>query len=213
MIDRNLLETRHVSDAIDEYQKKGRDQFLKDNGFGKSTHYFIRQGGEHFDAKAIFAAAFKFSKLGRTLRGDEFRGHNDWMNQRLTDLGFEIVGNAKKITGSSKVDAASAPPAGNPKPSRAVTEQLEFVRDQKVVLWVLNQASGKCEACYADAPFEAGNGEPYLEVHHVVFLSDGGADTVANTVALCPNCHREAHYGKNPEGFRKVLQKQINRLT
>ncbi|TOJ58505.1 hypothetical protein CGI36_22670 [Vibrio parahaemolyticus] len=26
-------------------------------------------------------------------------------------------------------------------------------------------------------------------------LKDGGSDTVENVKALCPNCHREAHYG------------------
>ncbi|MCD8189512.1 MAG: HNH endonuclease [Clostridiales bacterium] len=37
------------------------------------------------------------------------------------------------------------------------------------------------------------NGEPYLEVHHVVWLSRGGADSLDNTVALCPNCHARVH--------------------
>ena len=36
---------------------------------------------------------------------------------------------------------------------------------------------------------------PYLEVHHKIRLSDGGEDTIDNVVALCPNCHRKAHYG------------------
>ncbi|MFM0350878.1 HNH endonuclease [Paraburkholderia sp. RL17-347-BIC-D] len=26
-------------------------------------------------------------------------------------------------------------------------------------------------------------------------LAQGGPDTVANAIALCPNCHRERHYG------------------
>jgi 5-methylcytosine-specific restriction protein A len=34
-----------------------------------------------------------------------------------------------------------------------------------------------------------------LEVHHKKQLSEGGEDTVENAIALCPNCHREAHYG------------------
>jgi 5-methylcytosine-specific restriction endonuclease McrA len=38
---------------------------------------------------------------------------------------------------------------------------------------------------------------PYCEVHHVVFLSDGGADKIENVVCLCPTHHREAHFGKN----------------
>lgn len=33
------------------------------------------------------------------------------------------------------------------------------------------------------------------EVHHKVPLSAGGDDTVENAIALCPNCHRKAHFG------------------
>ncbi|WP_256325004.1 HNH endonuclease signature motif containing protein [Nitrosomonas sp. Nm132] len=39
------------------------------------------------------------------------------------------------------------------------------------------------------------DGSPYLEVHHKIPLAFGGEDTVVNAIALCPNCHREAHYG------------------
>lgn len=40
------------------------------------------------------------------------------------------------------------------------------------------------------------NESPYLEVHHKVPLALGGDDTVANATALCPNCHRQNHFGK-----------------
>ncbi len=42
--------------------------------------------------------------------------------------------------------------------------------------------------------FEREDGSP-LEVHHVIRLADGGSDTINNSVALCPNCHRELHFG------------------
>ena len=35
----------------------------------------------------------------------------------------------------------------------------------------------------------------FLEVHHIKWLSNGGEDSVENALALCPNCHRQAHYG------------------
>ncbi|MEC5166165.1 putative HNH restriction endonuclease [Flavobacterium sp. PL11] len=37
---------------------------------------------------------------------------------------------------------------------------------------------------------------PYLEVHHKKPLAEDGDDTIENAFALCPNCHRHAHYGK-----------------
>ena len=38
-------------------------------------------------------------------------------------------------------------------------------------------------------------GVPLLETHHVRRLVDKGPDTTDNVAALCPNCHRELHYG------------------
>jgi 5-methylcytosine-specific restriction enzyme A len=71
-----------------------------------------------------------------------------------------------------------------------------FHRNPDVVATVLARAKGVCEACAAPAPFtRSHNGEPYLEVHHRVYLASGGKDTVENAVAVCPNCHRMAHYG------------------
>jgi len=52
---------------------------------------------------------------------------------------------------------------------------------------------GTCELCDQPAPFTKKNGDPYLEVHHVKQLADGGEDTINNAVALCPNCHRKMH--------------------
>ncbi|WP_409304708.1 HNH endonuclease [Peribacillus sp. SCS-155] len=73
-----------------------------------------------------------------------------------------------------------------------------FKRNPDVVAEVLDRADGVCEFCGNDAPFvRASNGTPYLEVHHVIPLALGGEDTIENAMALCPNCHREAHFGDN----------------
>lgn len=71
-----------------------------------------------------------------------------------------------------------------------------FKRNPDVVAEVLERAKGICERCGTDAPFmRSSDGTPYLEVHHKVRLADGGEDTVENTIAVCPNCHRELHFG------------------
>ena len=50
--------------------------------------------------------------------------------------------------------------------------------------------------CRKPAPFQKRRtDEPYLEVHHKKPLAQGGEDTVKNAEALCPNCHRKAHFG------------------
>lgn len=81
-------------------------------------------------------------------------------------------------------------------PSTRLVTVRAFVRNPDVVAAVLKRAAGKCERCGRPAPFiAASDGRPYLEVHHNTRLADHGEDTVANAVATCPNCHRQAHYG------------------
>lgn len=71
-----------------------------------------------------------------------------------------------------------------------------YIRNPDVVAEVLHRASGKCERCQEPAPFKRKKDHsPYLEVHHAKRLSEGGEDTVDNALALCPNCHRNLHYG------------------
>lgn len=87
-------------------------------------------------------------------------------------------------------------PKGNPKPELSISYSYQYSRDPAVVAFALKRAGGICEICKKDAPFiSASTGIPFLEVHHVIPLKDGGSDTVENVKAVCPNCHREAHYG------------------
>lgn len=55
------------------------------------------------------------------------------------------------------------------------------------------RAKGRCDLCQETAPFNKKDGTPFLETHHIEWLVKGGADTVENTAALCPNCHRKMH--------------------
>jgi hypothetical protein len=72
-----------------------------------------------------------------------------------------------------------------------------FERNPDVVAEALYRADGKCQKCDREAPFiRRTNNQPYLEVHHIIPLAEDGEDTVDNAIALCPNCHREMHYGK-----------------
>lgn len=83
-----------------------------------------------------------------------------------------------------------------PRPRKVWRKVEVYVRNPDVVAEVLHRAKGRCEECRKDAPFvRSSNGTPYLEVHHRKQLSDGGDDTVANAIALCPNCHRKKHFG------------------
>lgn len=104
------------------------------------------------------------------------------------------------------------------KPSGIITPKLThhqskiYERDPKVKAWALKTANGACEMCLNNAPFKKENGDPYLEVHHVLPLSEGGSDTIENTVAVCPNCHMKFHYGADKINLRDTIVKKINRL-
>jgi 5-methylcytosine-specific restriction protein A len=82
------------------------------------------------------------------------------------------------------------------KPTKIAATTYFFLRNQDVVAEVLSRAAGVCEGCGSSAPFiRRSDGSPYLEVHHRTPLANGGDDTVDNAFALCPNCHRRAHFG------------------
>ena len=103
-------------------------------------------------------------------------------------------------------------PNGNKKPQKREANVFEYDRDPNVKAWVLKNANGVCENCQQEAPFTTKSGVPYLEVHHVCRLSDNGSDTVQNTVALCPNCHKEIHYGEQKQVIQDKLYETIERL-
>ena len=107
----------------------------------------------------------------------------------------------------------SSPPSGSQTPAKSSTTSCGFQRDPEVVAYVLQQADGRCESCDVDAPFLKPNGMPYLEVHHVRWLSKRGSDTVQNSVAVCPNCHRELHYGAEQDERREKLYEVVTRLV
>jgi 5-methylcytosine-specific restriction enzyme A len=87
-------------------------------------------------------------------------------------------------------------PQSGHKPSSFFAQTKIFKRSMAVVAEVLLRADGNCEHCKQPAPFvRASNGDPFLEVHHIVQLAQGGDDTVANAIAVCPNCHRKLHFG------------------
>jgi 5-methylcytosine-specific restriction protein A len=78
-------------------------------------------------------------------------------------------------------------------PSTRKTLSTQFDRNLAVSELAKRRADGKCQLCNQDAPFKNKDGEPYLETHHIILLSRNGEDTISNTVALCPNCHRKMH--------------------
>lgn len=103
-----------------------------------------------------------------------------------------------KIKELSKHDRLNLIKSYNVKPEKTITTTVTFKRNPYVIVEILLRANGKCERCKNEAPFfRDKDGSQYLEVHHIVPLAENGDDTIENAIALCPNCHRHAHYGKS----------------
>lgn len=79
------------------------------------------------------------------------------------------------------------------KPGTRITNSVSYERDEYVAQYAKRRAKGICQLCENQAPFVGKDNQPYLETHHIVWLSRGGQDSVDNTVALCPNCHKKMH--------------------
>lgn len=79
-------------------------------------------------------------------------------------------------------------------------------------LYVLSRADGRCEGCGAPAPFETAAGTPYLEPHHTTRRADDGPDHPARVIAVCPNCHRRAHYASDAQKFNATLIRRVKAL-
>ncbi len=81
-----------------------------------------------------------------------------------------------------------------------------YIRDRYVSDYAKQRANGVCQLCNSPAPFIDRDGKPYLESHHIIWLSEGGDDSTNNTVALCPNCHRKMHIINLASDVEKLLK-------
>lgn len=103
-------------------------------------------------------------------------------------------------------------PLGQSRPERAKATVSEYKRDPAVKAWILEFANGTCELCRGAAPFFDAHGDPFLELHHVKPLAEGGPDTITNAVALCPNCHRACHHSHRRTKLTATLYRRYSRL-
>lgn len=98
------------------------------------------------------------------------------------------------------------------KPNKRMTTNESYERDEKVVQYALRRANGICQLCDAPAPFIKKDGSPFLEVHHIEYLSNGGNDTIDNVAAICPNCHRKMHALNRASDIIKLKAKAKEKL-
>jgi hypothetical protein len=110
------------------------------------------------------------------------------------------------------IDDLSVAPEGNRFPDRANVSVQVIKRDNRVREHAIKRAKGKCEYCKVRG-FLTTNGGFYVEAHHIIALSDSGRDTIDNVIALCPQHHRQAHYGKDAESLESEFIKILKKLN
>jgi len=96
--------------------------------------------------------------------------------------------------------------------SLTITKTSAYTRSVYIREFARRVSNGNCQLCDMNAPFLDKQGEPFLEVHHIHYLSKGGSDTTNNVVALCPNCHRKIHHLEIEADVKKISEKAINNI-
>ncbi len=130
------------------------------------------------------------------------------LNYRLVPLGNTHT-EEEKIKHAESLDIndlkALAQRQSKKKPKEVTSTVIQKVRDPYIAEYARRRANGICQLCGVPAPFNRSDGTPYLESHHIKWLADGGEDSIENTVALCPNCHRKMHIVGDPEDVEWLI--------
>jgi 5-methylcytosine-specific restriction enzyme B len=86
------IQAEAVAQAVDEFDRLGRDTFLRKYGYRKSKRYLLRLNGSFYDSKAIVGAAHGFARpdLG-PLKAADFSAGELTVVRRLRSLGFEVI--------------------------------------------------------------------------------------------------------------------------
>lgn len=100
---------------------------------------------------------------------------------------------------------------GSRTPETRNINTVQYVRNESVAELAKRIAKGICQLCGEIIPFNDKDGSPYLETHHIDWLSEGGSDTIENTAALCPNCHAKMHVVDDKED-REYLKNLIKNI-
>ena len=87
--------------------------------------------------------------------------------------------------------------------------RTQRLRNGLVIEYARRRAKGICELCEKPGPFKDKEGRPFLEVHHIIWLANGGEDTIRNVAALCPNCHRRMHVLNLAADIEKLKELRI----
>lgn len=160
--------------------------------------YKERQPGENGQLRDVFVFPLKVIGSDTHIVSDE---DNARVHQQKT----------RKASRLSTEELMRRAKYARSKPGKSNQTVTQYERNVWVAEFAKRLADGVCQLCDSPAPFKNAKGQPYLETHHIEWLSKGGADNSENTVALCPNCHRKMHV-LNLEPDIQHLKKRVTQL-
>lgn len=170
-------------------------------GFSQTSQVDIRVWERFFDP---IAGALRFAEI-------EAEYHRLWPDAwPIIPPDLSTEEQAKALDSLALAELLSRYAAGGAKhPARPRAYRIStpaFERDPLVVAIAQARAGGACEVPECPHPiFLTADGRPFLEVHHIEPLSEGGPDTPNNVAAVCPSHHREAHHGHGALSIREAL--------
>ena len=172
-------------------QKHYSDGELKGNKYLRADTNTIRLVSDFYPEDKLYAVLDPNSFSDRTYKYIRSVAKHEERMMRLRELAYE---------------------GANESPGIKVSESIRRERREIIKIYAHDRSKGICEACESNAPFISRNGKPYLEVHHINALADGGADHPCNVAAICPNCHRRIDHGMDGQEFNQSLKGKIHAL-
>ncbi len=175
------------------------------------------------DARPGRREAIIANSLAHTFTADDFKAISDALDRldgKSNIAAWEFVRNTltreqlnRNLQGSAspspKLDAIDD--IGVDIPVRKVSTIFIYARNPKIRAAVMKRAGGRCEFCGTEG-FICDNGDRYLESHHIIALAADGADRMSNVIALCPEDHREAHFGQRRAELEKAMIVKVSAL-
>lgn len=190
------MEWNYANRAVRDHATDGRDLYLFER--------FQRQGGFWSLSHQVYCLGYK----------EEQRPDRDGRMRRAIIFGLLPIGEtvAPESVAADLDSLRRAATTAAPK-DVATTVRIRdvYLRSAAVKQYALARADGACEACGVAAPFMLPSGQPFLEVHHLDRLADGGPDRPDRVAGVCPNCHRRCHYGIDATEYNEMLKGRISR--
>jgi len=197
-----LVMVRELSGGVNREAWKGQNEPAWVSGA------IIRRSEQHKEQHKFGPA--EFAAIDKSLKN--LTGLSNRAAWRLFFNGVSRDKRYRELAGLDSATEDAINDIGSDAPVRTPTLSIAYARDPRVRAAVLRRAQGKCEYC-GEIGFLCNDGSHYLESHQIIALADDGADRMKNVIALCPNEHREAHFGNRRNEIEQEMIRIVENLV